>query len=91
MFRLSGHLIKVMGDSPKVGVSFIRPGSPDLRVSVQGNFAENEPSRIIGIVPDLPPGDDFFVEVRTFFSGHGSRLLNDMASIRSEFTIKVPK
>jgi hypothetical protein len=89
MFALSGQQIKVLGDSPKVGVSFIRPGSPDLRVAVQGNLAENEPSKIIGIVPELPPGDEFFVEVRTFYA-HGKQS-KEMSSIRSEFTVKIPK
>ena len=88
IFILSGEKLKVVGDSDKIGVFFCTPDSPTESVKVPGNLAINEPSRIVGTVPELLPDKDWYVEVRTFFSGASANPLKEMRAVRSKFTVK---
>jgi hypothetical protein len=88
IFMLSGEKIKVVGDSAKVGVFFCTQDTPAASVKVSGNLAINDPSKIIGIVPELLPGKDWYVEVRTYFSGASATPLKEMRVIRSKFMVK---
>jgi hypothetical protein len=87
MFTLWGGKIKIEGDPRKTGVFFYQPGSPNVSIKVTENLAVNDPSKIIGIVPELLPGD-WYVEVRTYYSGTAGRPLKELRTIRSTFTVK---
>jgi hypothetical protein len=74
-FNVSGHKIKVAGDSPEVGVYFVSVADPAVRVKVAGHLAENAPHRLIGIIPTLTPGA-YTLEVVTQYT-HGGSLLKE--------------
>ncbi|MDR1470045.1 MAG: DUF4469 domain-containing protein [Spirochaetaceae bacterium] len=65
---------------------FVAPGSPVISVKATENLVVNEPSRIVGIVPALPAGKTWRVEIRTPYSG-GPRPLKELRVIKSEFTV----
>jgi hypothetical protein len=88
IFILSGDKIEVFGPSNRVGVCFVAPGSPDIAVPVTANLAVNEPSKIIGTVPELLPDRDWYIEVRTNFSGNTGHPLKETRLIRSSFTVR---
>jgi hypothetical protein len=88
IFTLIGHRIKVDGLASKVGVFFYLPGTPSVSVKAAGQLAVNEPSKLVGKVPELMPGKDWYVEVRTFFSGNSAKPLKEMRTIRSKFTVR---
>jgi hypothetical protein len=89
IFTLAGDKIRVTGDPAKTGVVFFLPGSPNVSIKAAGNLAVNDPSKIVGTVPELLAGKDWFIEVRTYFSGHGASPLKEMRTIRSTFTVKL--
>jgi hypothetical protein len=74
-FSVSGHKIKVSGDSPDIGVYFASAADPAQRVKVAGHLAENAPHRLIGIIPALTPGA-YTLEVVTQYT-HGSSPLKE--------------
>jgi hypothetical protein len=49
-------------------------------------FAENDPQRIIGIIPELLPNKQWTLEVRTQYS-NGTTLLKELRTIASPFTL----
>jgi hypothetical protein len=89
IFTLLGHWIKILGDPALVGLFFVSPGAPgepDLTVKVT-SLAANKPSRLIGQVPELAPGRDWYAEVRTFYCYNG-RPLKELRTVRSTFTVR---
>jgi hypothetical protein len=88
IFTLLGNRIKIIGAGNKTGVFFFLPGTPNVSVKAAGQLAVNEPSRIVGKVPELAPGKDWYVEVRTYFSGSAGKPLKEMRAIRSKFTVQ---
>jgi hypothetical protein len=70
-----------------VGLYFISPGAPNITTRLQTKLAINDPSKLVGIVPELTPGRDWYLEVRTFYS-HGGKLLKEMRAIRSKFAVR---
>jgi hypothetical protein len=88
IFTLSGDKIKIAGDAARTGVYFITLGSPNVSVKAAGNLAVNTPSQIIGTVPELLAGKDWYVEVRTNFSGNTANPLKEMRTIRSAFAVR---
>jgi hypothetical protein len=67
-FSVSGHKIKVAGDSPDIGIYFASAADPSVRVKAAGHLAENAPHRLIGIIPaSLAPGA-YTLEVVTQYS-----------------------
>jgi hypothetical protein len=84
---LTGDKIKIFGPGAKIGLFFYQPGTPNVSIGVTGNLAVNDPSKIIFTVPELLPGN-WYIEVRTYFSGHGGSPLKEMRTIRSAFTVK---
>jgi hypothetical protein len=89
IFYLFGDKIKVAGNPDDTGVYFFAPGSPDVSIKVTAKLGLNNPTRIIGIVPDLPPGKDWFVEVRTNYSSNNQKPLKAARTIRSPFTVRL--
>ncbi|MDR2536936.1 MAG: DUF4469 domain-containing protein [Treponema sp.] len=73
MFNISGHKVKVAGDSPDVGVYFVSAADPSQRVKVAGHLAENAASKLIGVIPALTPGA-YTLEVVTQYTHGGSPL-----------------
>jgi hypothetical protein len=88
IFMLSGNKMKISGEADQTGVYFVAANSPDMSVKVTTNLAVNEPTKIIGTVPELQPDKDWYVEVRTNFSGTSTKPLKDTRVIRSKFTVK---
>ncbi|MDR2738299.1 MAG: DUF4469 domain-containing protein [Treponema sp.] len=86
MFSISGHKLKVAGDSPDVGVYFVNEADGS-RVKAAGHFAENTASKLIGVIPALGAGK-WTVEVRTRYSG-GSSLLKEPRSVPFKGTLNV--
>jgi hypothetical protein len=88
-FTLTGQNIKIEGESKPgdhLGVSFFSPGSPNVTIDVTENLVVNDPSKIIGIVPDLPDGKTWNVIIRTKYAG--SKSLKDSREITSGFTVQ---
>jgi hypothetical protein len=87
MFSVTGHKIKVAGEGTKVGVFMVSPGSPTVSVRVMTKLAENTAGKIIGIMPDLPAGRTWRIEVRTLYAGSSSTPLKEVRIITSDFTL----
>jgi hypothetical protein len=86
-----GHKLKVDGAPRKTGLYFVCPGvggDPDIAIKV-AHLAVNDPSRLVGIVPELPPDREWYIEVRTDYSGSPNKPLKETRFIRSDFTVKM--
>jgi hypothetical protein len=88
MFVITGYKIKVVGPDAAVGISFVLASDPTQYALMDGHLAENERSKLIGIVPDIPPGQ-WKVKIVTQYTGSGSTLLKEPRTIESkvEFTV----
>jgi hypothetical protein len=87
IFTLLGRRIKITGDPALVGLFFNALSAPTVSVKLMSKLATNDPSKLVGIVPELLPDRDWYVEVRTFYAG-GGRLLKELRSIRSKFAVR---
>jgi hypothetical protein len=88
IFIILGHKIKLEGEGS--GIFFYSPaipGSPAISVKVTGNLAENRAGSLVGTIPELAPNRDWYLEVRTFYSG-GGKLLKEMRTMRSNFAVR---
>jgi hypothetical protein len=83
---ITGHKLKVMGDARKAGLFFVAPGTPEIAAKVP-RLAVNDPSKLVGIVPQLLPDKNWYVEVQTTYSGASNTPLKEMRVIRSDFTV----
>jgi hypothetical protein len=81
MFVISGHKIKVAGDSANIGIYFVSAVDADQRVKAGGHLAENTGSKLIGIVPALSAGT-WKVEVVTQYTGATNTFLKKPADYR---------
>ncbi|MDR2632303.1 MAG: DUF4469 domain-containing protein [Treponema sp.] len=88
IFTLNGNRIKIAGEDSRAGVFFILPGTPDQEIGVTAKLAVNEPSKLVGKAPELSPDKDWYVEVRTYFSGNSAKPLKELRTIRSKFTVR---
>jgi hypothetical protein len=89
-FMITGTGIKIVGESrpgDHIGISFYSPGSPAITIGVTENFILNAPSTVIGIVPDLPAGKTWYIQIRTKYSSGGTPL-NEAREITSSFTVQ---
>jgi hypothetical protein len=89
VFTLTGRNIKIAGTSKpgdRIGIGFFTPGSPNVTVWVSENLVINEPSKIIGVVPDLLPDKPWNVVIRTQYMSSG--LLKETREIMSSFTVE---
>jgi hypothetical protein len=87
-FSISGHKIKVAGDSPEIGIYFVSVADPALRVKVAGHLAENATTKLIGIIPALNAGA-YTLEIITQYSS-GSFFLKEPRVITFSPTLTVP-
>jgi hypothetical protein len=83
-FATEGNMIKLEGDGS--GFFFVAAEDPAIEVPVTAPFAANKDNELISIVPELPPGKEWILEIRTHFSGGGKPLKN-LRVIRSGFTV----
>jgi hypothetical protein len=87
LFSMTGNLMKIFGPDPRNGLRFTTPGNPPTEVRVlTGDLAVNESRRIAGIVPDLPPGKRWTLEITTQFA-KSSTPLKEPKVITSDFTV----
>jgi len=85
-FVIHGHKIKVAGDDPGVGLYFVPVDDPSKAVKVS-RIAKNTPSEIIGIAPKTEWVENR-IEIRTQFTGSGSKLLKAPRIITSSFILE---
>jgi hypothetical protein len=88
IFTILGHRIKIVGDPALTGLYFFSPGTPTVTVKLTTKLATNDPSKLVGIVPEVGLNRDWYPEVRTFYSGSGSRPLKELRIIRSKFPVR---
>jgi hypothetical protein len=89
-FTIGGVMMKIAGTNApgdRIGVSFYSLGTPNIDIAVAENLLLNEPTKIIGITPDLPAGKTWYVKIRTKYAG-GANLLKETREIMSSFTIQ---
>jgi hypothetical protein len=87
LFSMRGNLMKIFGPDPRNGLRFTAPGSPAIEVPAE-DIAVNESHRIVAVVPDLPPGKLWTLEITTQFN-KSSKPLKEPKVIRSGFTVTV--
>jgi len=91
MFAIHGNKIKVAGDAPGLGVFFVSAADPAQTVAVGRNLAENLPTKIIGVVPQLTESvQGWKVVVKTQFS-NSKTLLKEPRTIESRFVLVRPQ
>jgi hypothetical protein len=73
MFSVSGHKLKVEGDSAEVGVYFVSAADSTQRVKVAGHLAENSATKVIGMIPALTAGT-YKLEIITQYTHGGNQL-----------------
>jgi hypothetical protein len=88
LFVIEGDRIRVAGDDPSCWVYFESPGL-EQRIKVKENFAENNPSKIIGVVPVLIVPRSYRVVIVTQFSS-GSHHLKEPRTVTSKFMLSAP-
>jgi hypothetical protein len=85
-FAIHGSKIRAEGGDPGVGVFLVPVDDPTAAVRVT-RIAQNNPSMITGIIPAT--GHQFNrIEIRTQYSGSGSKLLKALRVITSSFTLE---
>jgi hypothetical protein len=91
-FSVSGHKIRVLGEDAEVGVYFVSTSAPPQRVKVNGHFAENKASIVIGMIPAGLSAGTWHLEIKTQFTGSGSTELKTPRTIASptEFSVLAP-
>jgi hypothetical protein len=82
-FVISGHKIKVAGDSPDIGVYFETDGG--VQAKVLGALAENTSSKLIWVAPMLA-SRTWKLVIKTQYSS-GSNMLKEPRVITSAFTL----
>jgi len=83
-FVLTGDKIKVVGEDPECGLFFVPVNNPSGAVKVT-RIIENNPSKIIGITPDV--GSNCRLEVRTQYS-NSTVTLKNIRSITGDFVLE---
>ena len=84
-FIILGDKIKLAGDCPDCGLFFVPVDNPSQAVRAT-RIIENNPSKIIGISPEI--NVDCRVEVRTMFSGSKKSTLKNIRCITSKFVLE---
>jgi hypothetical protein len=85
-FILYGYKIRIKGDNPQCGVYFVSTKDEARRYRVKCECAVNTNSKIVSLVPALPPGE-YRIAVLTQYTIGGKNLKNPK-TIESGFTVR---
>jgi hypothetical protein len=78
---------KIEGDEAETGIYLRSVGAvPAISTKVQKKLAKNEPSELIGTLPDLPPDKTWELEIRTRYSG-STKPLKNLRITKAGFTV----
>jgi hypothetical protein len=77
---------RIEGDEAKTGIIFKSLGRPSIETRVLKKLAKNDPSELIGTLPDLPPNETWEIEIHTYYTA-GGKLLKELRIIKAGFTI----
>ena len=86
--RISGSRIKIAGDNPACGITFIEQDTLGRTAVDPTDIAVNNPSELMIIIPALGPGT-YRVEITTQFSGSGGVTLKEPRTAVFERTLTV--
>jgi hypothetical protein len=88
IFNISGHKITVDRDNPAVGVYFVSVADSTQRNKVQGHFAENTATKVIGMIPAGLAAGAYKLESVTQYASGGT-LLKELRTIelKDELTV----
>ena len=85
-FAIRGHKIKVEGSDPGIGVFLVPVNNPAAAVKIT-RIAENNPSKITGILPSTGSQHNR-IEVRTQFSGVVGKPNKNLRTITGSFVLE---
>jgi hypothetical protein len=85
-FIINGGKEKIEGDECETGIYFKSQGAPAINTKVMKKLAKNDPSELIGTLPDLPASKTWELEIRMRYSNQ-STLLKEVRVIKAGFTI----
>jgi hypothetical protein len=88
IITMIGRRLKITGNKDETGVFFLPSDMSGPAIKLPTALAANEPTRLVFKAPELPPGQDWYAEVRTYYSGGSGRLLKNLRIIRSKFTVR---
>ncbi|MDR1232307.1 MAG: DUF4469 domain-containing protein, partial [Spirochaetaceae bacterium] len=78
---------KIEGDESETGIIFKSVGVvPSISTKVTKKLAKNDPSELIGTLPDLPLGKTWEMEIHAYYSGSGKPLKNKRVT-KAGFTL----
>ncbi|MDR1232123.1 MAG: DUF4469 domain-containing protein [Spirochaetaceae bacterium] len=78
---------RIDGDGDDTGIIFKSVGEvPSIKTKVQKKLAKNDPSELIGTLPDLPAGKTWEMYIRTRYT-HGGTPLKEARDIKAGFTL----
>jgi hypothetical protein len=77
---------RIEGDEDDTGLFFKSLEIPSIKTRVQKKLAKNDPSELIGTLPDLPTGKTWEMYIRTRYT-HGGTLLKEARDIKAGFTL----
>jgi hypothetical protein len=83
---LSVDEVKIAGDPGKTGVYLTMTEQPFLEMKMSASPEVNDAGKIIGILPNLLPGKEWALEVRTQFST-STTLLKEVRVIKAGFVL----
>jgi len=86
-FAIHGYKIKVAGDDPGVGVYLVPVEDPSKKVKIT-RIAENNPTKITGVLPASTGYSLNRIEIVTQYAGSGGIQLKTPRTIVSSFTIE---
>jgi len=84
-FAIHGHNIKLEGGNPDIGVYFQHETNPNDIVKVD-RILENNPSKIVGIAPNVTYPLRKIVVITQYASGNVT--LKEIRTIKSPFTVE---
>jgi len=87
VFTIKGSKIKIEGDDPGCGLYFVPVADPGKAVKA-AHVGESFPTKLSGIIPEIPGFTEVRLEIRTQYTGATNKLLSAPCTIRSPFTLK---
>lgn len=85
-FTLKGSKIKIAGDDPSVGITFVAEDGTETKLA-DDMIAINEPSRLVFLVPDTLADGTYTLRVTTQYTSSSANLLKSPRSIEQTIYI----